>query len=393
MTYIINNPFTGTSKMASGNVKYHLMINYRSYTVEELATDDMFRRWVMDSTPEISFFWQRWTAENPDRRPIVNQAKELVLAVHEIYKDDLNGEVLSREIEEIVRLAELKKQQSEGKILRLPMIWRAAAVLLLVSGLGIFYYLGQSSKTTALVPHLVAEKNDSMLVRSNSTQQEMTVLLSDNSVATLVKGSTITFPKQFNRSERRVYLTGEAFFDVTKNPEQPFLVYTNETVTKVLGTSFRVKAFDQENTVMVVVKTGRVSVYPKKEYETIATSTVKKISGVVLNPNQQVVFIRNENRLKRGNVANPQMLSESIVQKELIFDDKPVTQVLQTLEKVYGIEISYDTEILADCVISAQFNDETLKQRMNAICQAIGASYEVVNGQIVIISKGCSQAL
>lgn len=369
------------------------MINYRSHTVEELATDDMFRRWVMDSTPEISFFWQRWSEENPDRRPIVNQAKELVLAVHEIYKDDLSEEVLSHEIEEIVRLAELRKQQSKSKIMRFPAIWRAAAVLLLVSGLGTLYYLDQTSKPSPIAADSVVEKTDSMLVRTNSTQQEMTVLLSDNSVATLAKGSTITFPKQFNGRERRVYLTGEAFFDVTKNPEQPFLVYTNETVTKVLGTSFRVKAFDQENTVMVAVKTGRVSVYPKKEYEINAASTTKKISGVVLNPNQQAVFIRNENRLEKGNVANPQMLSESIVQKELIFDDKPVTQVLQTLEKVYGIEISYDTEILADCVISAQFNDETLKQRMNAICQAIDASYDMVNGQIVITSKGCSQAL
>jgi transmembrane sensor len=369
------------------------MIDYRSHTVEELATDEMFRRWVMDSTPEISFFWQRWTEENPDRRPIINQAKELVLAVHEIYKDDLSEEVLSHEIEEIVRIAELKKQESDSKLLRLPAIWRAAAVLLLVSGLGLLYYLNQSAKTKPASLSSVAENVDSMSVRTNTSQQEMTVLLSDNSVATLAKGSTITFPKQFSSHERRVYLTGEAFFDVTKNPEQPFLVYTNETVTKVLGTSFRVKAFDQENTVMVVVKTGRVSVYPKKEYETIAANTTKKISGVVLNPNQQVVFIRNENRLEKGNVANPQMLSESVVQKELVFDDKPVTQVLQALEKMYGIEIAYDTEILADCVISAQFNDETLKQRMNAICQAIDARYEIVNGQIVISSKGCSQPL
>jgi transmembrane sensor len=369
------------------------MINYRSHNVEELATDDMFRRWVMNSTPEISFFWQRWTEENPDRRPVVNQAKELVMAVHEIYKNDLSDEVLSHEIEEITRLAELRKQ-AENKMIRWPAIWRVAAVIVLVSGLGLLYYLNQGQKASVIVAQSVTENADPMLVRTNNDQQEMTVLLSDNSVATLSKGSSITFPKQFNGGERRVYLTGEAFFDVTKNPGQPFLVYTNETVTKVVGTSFRIKAFDQENTVMVVVKTGRVKVYPKNEYETIsAANNSKKITSVVLDPNQQAVFIRNENRLEKGIVANIQMLSESILQKELIFDDKPVTQVLQALEKMYGIEIAYDTEVLADCVISAQFNDETLKQRMNAICQAIDASYDMVNGQIVITSKGCSQTL
>jgi transmembrane sensor len=365
------------------------MINYRAHTVEELATDDMFRRWVMKPTPEINAFWQKWITENSDKADTVSRARELVLAVHEIYKDDLSDEVVTHEIEEITRIAEQRKQAEENNIFRLPAIWRAVAVLLLVSGLGALYYFQRPGKIQIASIKPVVELADSMNVRTNTGETEITVLLSDNSVATLTKGSTITFPKKFGGRERRVHLTGEAFFDVAKNPDKPFLVYTNETVTKVLGTSFRVKAFDQENTVMVFVKTGRVSVYPKKDYETIDNE--KTISGVVLNPNQQAVFIRNQNRLEKGIVANPQMLSESITQKELIFDDKPVAQVLETLEKVYGIVIVYDAQILAECVITAQFNDESLKQRMNAICQAIGANYEMVNGQIVISSKGCSQ--
>jgi len=176
---------------------------------------------------------------------------------------------------------------------------------------------------------------------------------------------------------------------VAKNPEKPFLVFTNETVTKVLGTSFRVKAFDEESTVLVVVKTGRVSVYPKNDYEDTEGKSVKENKGVVLDPNQQAVFIRKENRLEKGKVARPEMLSESLQRKDQLFDEKPVSEVFQSLEKGYGIVITYNAEVLENCVISAQFDDENLKQRLNAICQAIGASYEMVDGQIIINSKGC----
>ena len=351
------------------------MINYRSHSVEEFASDEMFRRWVTDPTPELTFFWNRWTDENPDRLHVISLARELVLSVNDIYKDDLTDEMLRHEIEEITRIAEERKHNRRlGSYL--PAVWKAAAAILLVSGLGIgYYHLKQTEKQAAAV-NLPEAGLSEMEVRTNNDQAEMTVLLSDKSVATLSKGSSIRYPKKFGPKERRVYLKGEAFFDVSKNEHQPFLVYTNETVTKVLGTSFRVKAFDEESTVLVAVKTGRVSVFPKQDYEDAEEAAAEQKSGIVLSPNEQAVFIRKENRLERGNVSRPEILVESIVRKDQIFDDKPVSEVLQDLQKVYGIQIRYDAGILAQC-------------RINAVCQAIGATYEMVDGQIVITSEGC----
>jgi transmembrane sensor len=364
------------------------MINYRNLTVEELATDDMFRRWVIDPTPEITSFWLQWTRENADKEIVLIRARELVLSVLDIYQDDLSDEQIRIEIEELTRIAESRKEVVHRRFYW-PTLWKSAAAVILVAGLAAIYYTSQSTADAPEPTARIHEKPEAMEVLANNSKAEMTVLLSDNSVATLSKGSTIRYPKNFGSGERRIYLTGEAFFDVTKNPKQPFLVYTNETVTKVLGTSFRIKAFDEDNTVLVVVKTGRVSVYPKKEYETTIDEAGLKTAGVVLNPNQQAVFIRKENRLEKGMVLQPQLLSESIVRKEQVFDDKPVTEVLQALQKVYGIVIVYNADMLANCAISAQFDDENLKQRMNAICQAIGASYDMIDGQIVISSKGC----
>ena len=358
---------------------------HRIFTVEELATDESFRRWVMAPTPELDRYWQQWLQQTPDRASVAARARELVLAVHDIYKDDLSEDMLRHEISEIARIAGERKTEGSLPFYQRP-IWRAAAVLVLTGGLSWLYYTTHNTVTTSGNGQEIVLENE-MVIKTNPTQEEMTVLLGDNSVATLAKGSSIRYPRQFAASERRVYLTGEAFFDVTKNPEQPFLVYTNETVTKVLGTSFRIKAFEDDNTEMVAVKTGRVSVYSKQEYE---TSQGAKPAGVILNPNQQVVFNRKDNRLEKAVTANPVLLAESAVQKEQVFDDRPVTEAFDALAKAYGISIVYQPEALANCMISAQFNEESLKQRLNAICQAIGASYDMESGRVVISSKGCN---
>lgn len=359
------------------------MINYHNYSVEEFATDEKFRQWVLDPTGELILFWEHWLIQNPDQHNTVNQATELVLGIHERYKDDISEESIKAEINTLIEIAERSKNKKRFYFLSKPF-WRVAAVITIISGLGYFYYENQLTNKTEVISSVP------MLEKRNSGNREMTILLSDGSVATLKKGSTLKFPVKFSGDTRKVYLTGEAFFDVTKNPTKPFLVFANETVTKVLGTSFRIKAPEGANTVMVFVKTGKVSVYPKKEYETLSDENDREVSGVILHPNQQVVFNRKENRLEKGIVANPDLLSESAGNQELIFDDQPVTDVLRTLEKLYGITIVFDEETLAQCPISTIFKEENLKQRMNAICQAIGATYEVVDGQIILNSKGCN---
>lgn len=359
---------------------------HRIFTVEELATDESFRRWVMRPTPELDRYWQQWLQQNPDRAGLAARARELVLAVHELYEDDLSDDMLRHEITEITRIAEERKDDVPSPFYR-RVVWRAAAVLLLTGGLSWLYYTSHNAVAPSGKRQKITLESE-MLVKTNATEVEMTVLLSDNSVATLAKGSSIRYPRQFAPNERRVYLTGEAFFDVAKNPDQPFLVYTNETVTKVLGTSFRIKAFESDKTEMVAVKTGRVSVFPKTEYET--QQGTGKPSGVILNPNQQVIFNRRHNKLERAVKANPVLLAESVVHKDQEFDDKPVAEAFDALAKAYGISIAYNAETLSNCVISAQFGDENLKQRLNAICQAIGAGYDMEDGRVVISSKGCN---
>lgn len=357
------------------------MIDYRKYTVEEFAADEHFRQWVLDPSEEMVAFWDNWMKQNPDKVGTINQATVLLLTVYERYSHNLTDEQVEQEISMLVELAET--QTSKNRLSIFNPLWKIAAILLLISGLSWFFY-SQKSRDQK-----VAMVDVEMITKTNKFDKELTVLLSDGSVATLMKGGSLRFPNKFEGDSRKVYLKGEAFFDVAKNPTKPFLVFANETVTKVLGTSFLIKAVDSENTVMVVVKSGKVSVYPEKDYATLSDKDDREVAGVILSPNQQVVFNRKDSRLEKGIVENPDMLTLSTTSQELVFDDQPVAEVLRILGEMYGIEIVFDTETLAGCPISTIFKEETLKQRMNAICQAIGATYEVVDGQIIINSKGC----
>lgn len=362
------------------------MNQYQSFTVEELATDEGFRNWVISPTLESDHLWEQWLIENPGRSGVVARAKELVLAVHQLYNDDLSEDTVFQEIKEITQIAEERLPDR-----RMPFPTRfigwAAAMILVSVGMGWLYLRFENASIGLEKVQTYERSSDSLLVKTNTGNKEITVLLSDKSIVTLSPKSTLRYPRQFVNTERKVYLSGEAFFDISKNPVQPFVVYTDEMVTKVLGTSFRIKAFDQDLIEEVSVKTGRVSVYRKKEYD--QPDLDPEVASITLNPNQQARYNRRENKLEKGVILNPEMLVESSGVKEQIFDEKPVTEAFDALSKAYGIQIIYKPEVLSNCIINAQFGDENLKQRLNAICQAIGADYDLENERIVIRSQGC----
>ena len=121
-------------------------------------------------------------------------------------------------------------------------------------------------------------------IREIPTQK---VTLQDGSIVTLEPGSEVRYTQKF-MNHREIFLSGDAFFEVTKDPNHPFFVYANEITTKVLGTSFRVKAKQGEKEIVVAVKTGKVSVFAKSIDDVLN----KNGQEITLTPNQQVIYKR-----------------------------------------------------------------------------------------------------
>jgi ferric-dicitrate binding protein FerR (iron transport regulator) len=219
----------------------------------------------------------------------------------------------------------------------------------------------------------------------NTAEKPLLVNLPDGSSVLLLKGSRLSFNKEsFNQSKREVYLSGEAFFEVAKNQEKPFFVYANELVTKVLGTSFTIRAFENSQNVEVVVKTGKVSVFTQQDPQKENKLKDDKLEGLVLLPNEQIVLKRTELKLSRSKIEKPELLTLPAQKLSFEFDDVPFGEVVETIERAYGVEIVFDSELLSKCRLTAYLSDEPLKDKIRMICDALSARSEVIDGKIHI---------
>ena len=221
--------------------------------------------------------------------------------------------------------------------------------------------------------------------RANHTQHPQHLLLDDGSRVTLAPGSVLKYPTYLAGARREVYLTGEAFFKVAKNPARPFLVYTDKLVTTVLGTSFVVKGYAGQPGSVAVCE-GRVAVQPRQGAELGATPNHPAAAGVLLLPNQQVTYSASTQHLAKALVDKPVILTP----QPLAFKNRPVAEVLAALEKAYGVNIVYDPAKLSDCTVTITFEDDSLFEQLDTLCKALDASYEMANNaQIIFASNGC----
>lgn len=370
-------------------------MDYRLYNVEDFLFDESFRLWTGGTSPEATAFWEQWLAQNPDRAEVVRQAQELVLALNDHYHDDATEDRINAELDRLMQQAASHRNHNDtfihsptlsGQIWR----WAVAASILIMLGLGSWRYLHKTDPMAAApYAHLTKQAGIPLLEQVNSSTHITRILLADGSLVALRPGSRLSYPPKFAGTHRTVYLNGEAFFEVTRNPAKPFLIYANQTVTKVLGTSFLVRAFEQEKNVVVTVRTGRVSVYKQQDFDKAQVKGLRQIQGVILTPNQQMTFNLAENHLVKALVANPKAIMPEAVSHEQVFEDAPVPKVLATIEKTYGVKILFNEDELSKCLVNVTFSNESLLEQVDVICQTIGASYEVLDGQIVINGKGC----
>lgn len=221
-------------------------------------------------------------------------------------------------------------------------------------------------------------------VNTTSTIHKLT--LTDGSIVTLQPGSELKYPETFT-SNREVYLAGEAFFEVAKDAKHPFLVYTHEVTTKVLGTSFRIKAYEQEKEIIVAVKTGKVSVFTLPRMDSSSKIAAQEF---ILTPNQQVVYDRKEALAVRSAVQKSTGNAAQQPVQVLSYTNAPVASIFKTLEESYGVNIQFNEQVLAGCTLTSDMTDENLYQQLEIICNALGARYEVTETSIVIDAQGCN---
>jgi transmembrane sensor len=219
----------------------------------------------------------------------------------------------------------------------------------------------------------------------NASTNHQRIFLPDSSIVTLAEGASLLTAENFGYQTRTVHLKGEAFFEVRPDAKIPFLVYSGDLVTEVLGTSFRIKP--ETKTIEVSVTTGKVSVYSSE------LDRNQRTKGVIITPNQKAVYDMELKQLRQDLVETPRMITNDLPGSSFDFDDTPVRTVLETLRNSYGMEIVVRNPDLNDCVFTGNLNGFDLFKQLDYICNIIGSRYEVRGTTIFLIGEGCSSKM
>ncbi len=357
---------------------------YEKYNIEEFIADDDFIEWAKYPTEASDDFWKSFIKNEPQQAAVVQKARIAVQQLAIVAKQNAP----LGEVPKIWNKIEGNINEKETFILYSLSWkhWTTAASILLVLGFGFWWKTKPNPKNTLGYTELIGQNPQHLKETINNTSAELSVKLPDGSKAILKPNSRLSYQKSFEGNFREVYLAGEAFFEVTKNPKKPFMVYANGLVTKVLGTSFSVKAFESDKEVIVNVKTGKVSVYAQKT----SPDQDPETNGMVLTPNQKVIFGKDNERLTRTLIEKPVLLLTSEELQQFSFKDAPVEQIFTVLEKAYGAKIIYDKDAMINCHLTTALTNETLFEKLDIICAGIEASYKVVDAQVIIASNGCN---
>jgi len=361
------------------------MDTHHNFTVEELVLNSSFRKWVKEKEYTEDQFWRIWVDLDIQREKTVEEAQWLIGLMKENDFMNLSEDELRQDIAMLMsNIRNGKKQRTVYKGNQLWKYMAAASVFLLG---GYFYYHRLNVQEAESAVEITNSRE--VLQYSNDSSHSLTFLLPDSSTMVLEPMSKATFSQQ-ESNERKVELTGEAFFDVRKNPHRPFIVLSNKLITKVLGTKFKVNSSAAKGIVQVEVISGKVSVFRKMDWEKSKSEVQTVASGVVLTANQKVDFIVVDGTFSKKLIDIPEKITKVNVE-DFEFVQTPVTDVFERIQKVYAIEIVFDSTLLADCKLNASLVDENMYEKIRLICQSIGATFQEVDARIIINApKGCN---
>ncbi|MCF0052543.1 DUF4974 domain-containing protein [Dyadobacter sp. LJ53] len=248
---------------------------------------------------------------------------------------------------------------------------RVAAVLFVGLGIAYYFYFKPSktvSETNAQVSDWVSFENNEKKVNRYTLPDSTTIWLSP--------GATLSYARAF--TERKVRFSGEGFFDVKPDKLHPFEIFSGEMKTRVLGTSFNLRANAGEATCQVTVVTGLVEV-----------ESVKEKKPVVLRPTQQVVFAKNSNALTVKTLPENRETKEIWQSVSLVFDEVPMDEVAERLEKIFKVNIEFKDPQIKKCRLKVDFNNQRLPEILDMIDALLGTTYQIEGEKITFGGEGC----
>ena len=334
------------------------------------VNDDTLKAWMKENWDLLSDYD---TGEEPD-------VERIWFKLQESIKKEKETPVVS--IKETINKPQINYRKS------FIAKFSVAAAVLVVAVSGYLFY--KSTTKVKQDENLVAYGND-VIIEENNDSINKIIKLEDGTSVTLNPKSTFYYPTHFKNGKREVALKGTAFFDVSKNPEKPFFVYANNIVTKVLGTSFTIKTNPNTKEVSVSVHTGRVQVFEKNSAsQSTFNDKVLTSNGVIVTANQEAIYSTKNNDFQTTLIPVPLPLPDlKTKEKDFDFERANLPDVIGKIQQVYGVEVVLENDNFNKCIFSGELNEENLFEKLDIICTAINATYEVSGTKVLIKGKGC----
>jgi len=205
------------------------------------------------------------------------------------------------------------------------------------------------------------------------------VVLDDGSHLTVNRHSTIRYKRKFMAEERKVFLSGEAWFEVARDTSRPFVVDAGAAMVEVLGTSFNVNAYKENSVVEISVESGLVAMSAKKDQQDL----------IVMKAGSGGTYHKAQKELKLLTSANPNNTAWRT--RELFFEGSTLQEVAELVNRVYGSKLVIATPELSACEITVTFKDQSLEAILTVLEMTLDLDISRSGDEIRLDGKGCNE--
>lgn len=262
------------------------------------------------------------------------------------------------------RLLEVLHQKIDQKPARSITLtrWLQLAATLLIVAL-IAYYGYETAKTET---------------RYVTTAEALTkTILQDGTIVWLKANSTLSYPERFTSNERSVSLTGEALFEVTKDPAHPFIVRCGGLTATVLGTSFNIRT--GSDTIEVAVLTGKV-----------ALTSAHDQQGIVVMPREKAMYQIAQQRIVKVQAPPTELMeATALTDYNMHFEETNFREIIHRIEGKFNVTIKMESTALNACTITADLTDQSLQTTLQSMADVFEFEYTIKNNRVTIRGGSC----
>ena len=345
------------------------------YNIEEL----IIRFLQQDINEEELRYLESWLEEDAEHKSYFFGLKSISDSSRRSFfsKEEVNEASWQRMLARIDKHQE--KDPSLGKS-RIHSLWFslvkyvAIAILAVGLGWGVHEFYGNAESFYWAEENVVYNE-----IHVQKGGRANTVILSDGSKVVLNAATTLRYPTSFNGEKRQVYLDGEAYFEVSKNEEKPFVVKLNKQEITVLGTAFNIQAYENESYSVVTLLSGRVML---EAFNELGESTGR----MFLKPNQRALSDNESGSVSLHDVNSS--LANAWINGEYKFKDEPLSSIFKRLENYYNVRIHLDDPRLEQIRYTGTFSlDQDIQDVFRIIDYEKKFAFKQVKRDIFITKK------